>query len=74
MQVTTSLQKNRDDTVYNNDEKGATKASSQFALFIFILFICLFLFIYFFYFTFFFLHLPWIVTTNNNNFLFQNLN
>ena len=43
----------------NNDEKGATKARSQFALFSFILFICLFLF----YFTgfFFFLHLPWTV-------------
>ena len=30
----------------NNDERGATKARSQFALFIFILFICLFLFYY----------------------------
>ena len=41
----------------NNDERGATKARSQFALFIFILFISLFLF-YFILLFFFFLHLP----------------
>ena len=60
MQVTTSLQ----NTIpWIMMKKGATKARSQFALFIFILFICLFLFhfILFYFFFFCFLHLPWTV-------------
>ena len=57
--------KNHDDTV-NNDQKGATKARSQFALFISILFICLFLF-YFILLPFFILFIYLFITLALNN-------